>query len=33
MDVFEAAPETAQMVSYISLQVAVANTKGAAKSA
>jgi hypothetical protein len=28
MDVFEAAPQTAQMVSYISLQVAVANTKG-----
>jgi hypothetical protein len=26
--VFDAAPETAQMVSYISLQVAVANTKG-----
>ena len=31
MDVFDAAPQTAQMVSYISLQVAVANTKGAAK--
>jgi len=31
LDVFDAAPETAQMVSYISLQVAVANTKGAAK--
>jgi hypothetical protein len=28
MDVFDAAPETAQLVSYISLHVAVANTKG-----
>jgi hypothetical protein len=27
MDVFDAAPQTAQMVSYISLQVGVANTK------
>ena len=27
LDVFDAAPETAQMVSYISLQVTVANTK------
>ena len=31
MDVFDAAPQTAQMVSYISLQVAVTNTKAAAK--
>jgi hypothetical protein len=29
MDVFDAAPETAQMVSYISLKVSVANTKAA----
>jgi hypothetical protein len=29
LDVFDAAPQTAQMVSYISLQVAVANTKAA----
>ena len=28
LDVFDAAPQTAQMVSYISLQVTVANTKG-----
>jgi len=27
MDVFDAAPQTAQMVSYISLRVSVANTK------
>jgi hypothetical protein len=33
LDVFDAAPETARMVSYISLQVSVANTKGGAKSA
>ena len=31
LDVFDAAPQTAQMVSYISLQVAVANTKGGTK--
>ena len=31
MDVFDAAPQTAQMVSYISLQVAVTNTKAAGK--
>jgi len=30
MDVFDAAPQTAQMVSYISLQVTVTNTKAAA---
>ena len=29
MDVFDAAPQTAQMVSYISLKVSVANTKAA----
>jgi len=29
LDVFDAAPQTAQMVSYISLQVSVANTKSA----
>jgi len=28
LDVFDAAPQTAQLVSYISLQVTVANTKG-----
>ena len=31
LDVFDAAPQTAQMVSYISLQVTVANTKGGTK--
>jgi hypothetical protein len=31
LDVFDAAPQTAQMVSYISLQVAVTNTKGGTK--
>jgi hypothetical protein len=33
LDVFDAAPQTAQMVSYISLQVTVANTKGGTKTA
>jgi hypothetical protein len=33
LDVFDAAPQTAQMVSYISLQVAVTNTKGGTKTA
>ena len=33
LDVFDAAPQTAQMVSYISLQVTVANTKSGAKTA
>jgi hypothetical protein len=33
LDVFDAAPQTAQMVSYISLQVTVTNTKAAAKPA
>jgi hypothetical protein len=32
-DVFDAAPQTAQMVSYISLQVTVANTKSGTKTA
>jgi hypothetical protein len=31
LDVFDAAPQTAQAVSYISLQVAVTNTKGGSK--
>jgi hypothetical protein len=31
LDVFDAAPETAQMVSYISLQIAVTNTKAGTK--
>jgi hypothetical protein len=31
LDVFDAAPQTAQMVSYISLQAAVTNTKSGAK--
>jgi hypothetical protein len=31
LDVFDAAPQTAQAVSYISLQVAVTNTKGGTK--
>jgi hypothetical protein len=31
MDVFDAAPQTAQLVSYISLKVSVANAKAAAK--
>jgi hypothetical protein len=31
LDVFDAAPQTAQMVSYISLQVTVTNTKGGTK--
>ncbi len=31
LDVFDAAPETAQLVSYISLQVTVANSRSAAK--
>ena len=31
LDVFDAAPQTAQMVSYISLQVAVTNTKSGTK--
>jgi hypothetical protein len=31
LDVFDAAPQTAQMVSYISLQVAVTNTKAGTK--
>jgi len=29
LDVFDAAPQTAQLVSYISLQVSVTNTKAA----
>jgi hypothetical protein len=33
LDVFDAAPQTAQMVSYISLQVAVTNTKSGTKTA
>ncbi len=33
LDVFDAAPETAQLVSYISLQVTVANSKSTAKPA
>jgi hypothetical protein len=33
LDVFDAAPQTAQMVSYISLQVTVTNTKGGTKTA
>jgi hypothetical protein len=33
LDVFDAAPQTAQMVSYISLQVTVANTKSGTKTA
>ncbi len=33
LDVFDAAPQTAQMVSYISLQVGVTNTKSGAKAA
>ncbi len=33
LDVFDAAPQTAQAVSYISLQVAVTNTKGGTKTA
>jgi hypothetical protein len=31
LDVFDAAPQTAQLVTYISLQVAVTNTKGGTK--